>query len=284
MELSSDKVSKVIEQKKKKGKKKGMTLSGPALLLSDDDKVKLATENIHATIVKHFKLTSMDRTAVGKTAILKQSLLDTEFQDIVIAASLEELAKSDKSPSEDDRMGTINLAKEETKKTNAITYNGKMYFKNHVMKDTLIHECIHFYCEDVFQNKLCASASKGINEGVTEYFARKIMSQLDVKESRSAYSNEVKVAEQLANCLGEQVLIDAYFFGNIDQFKDNYLKTFGVKWEDDLHVVQLHCKDGKTILTYEERKKANEERKKEDEENDDSLDIEELLNRSNNVK
>ena len=72
---------------------------------------------------------------------------------------------------------------------------------------TMIHEGIHFYAPDDFLRKY----GEPLNEGVTEYLARKITRPLGIQ--RTQYKEEFIKAKQFIGAAGEQAVIDAYFKG-----------------------------------------------------------------------
>jgi hypothetical protein len=70
---------------------------------------------------------------------------------------------------------------------------------------TMIHEGIHFYAPDDFLR----AHGEPLNEGVTEYFARKITVALKIE--RSNYEPNLQAAKTLVERAGEPAVINAYF-------------------------------------------------------------------------
>jgi hypothetical protein len=75
---------------------------------------------------------------------------------------------------------------------------------------TMIHEGIHFYAPDAFMELF----GTDLNEGVTEYFARKITDDLGI--DRTQYGKELLAAGKLVLAAGEDAVKRAYFAGDTD--------------------------------------------------------------------
>lgn len=86
---------------------------------------------------------------------------------------------------------------------------------------TMIHEGIHFYAPDNFM-ELCGT---DLNEGVTEYFARKITDDLGI--DRTQYGKELLAARKLVALAGEDVVTQAYFAGDTDGLADVVIPKVG---------------------------------------------------------
>jgi len=74
---------------------------------------------------------------------------------------------------------------------------------------TMIHEGIHFYSPDAFLREY----GEPLNEGVTEYFARKITDPLRIV--RSQYADNLVAAQKLVRRVGEPTVLAAYFKGDL---------------------------------------------------------------------
>jgi uncharacterized Zn-binding protein involved in type VI secretion len=96
------------------------------------------------------------------------------------------------------------------------SYQKKIFVnKDKEYAGTLYHEDIHHYSSDTFKKDFGKYNGVSVNEGVTEYFTRQV-----TKEDRSGhYDTETKVAEKLAEGVGEDTLKKAYFQGDDDSIK-----------------------------------------------------------------
>ena len=123
-----------------------------------------------------------------------------------------------------------------------------------VDQGVLIHEGVHKYDNPAFVDDLCGGASNGINEGVTEYFARWVTDALGW--SRNAYDSEMRTVQSLVTALGAngpQLLKAAYFDGALNEFRHAYHAAIGVAWDADLAYLQTTARGGGPVVTMAHR-------------------------------
>ncbi|KPL86097.1 WXG100 family type VII secretion target [Herpetosiphon geysericola] len=84
---------------------------------------------------------------------------------------------------------------------------------------TMIHEGVHKYSDDAM-----IYVSQPLNEGVTEYFTRSTTDNLGLP-SRANYQGNYEFVSSLSSLVGEAVVADAYFNGNMDGLKDAYVNA-----------------------------------------------------------
>jgi hypothetical protein len=78
-----------------------------------------------------------------------------------------------------------------------------------------VHESMHLFSADAWER----TVRFNVNEGATEYFTRKLCSDMNFYRSDQHYKNERKSVDKLAKRVGEKVLADAYFNGEIKALK-----------------------------------------------------------------
>lgn len=104
------------------------------------------------------------------------------------------------------------------KKINAETTGGIIYLNaDRGDEGTLIHESIHQYAPDDF----AAAFGNELNEGATEYFARKITTRLNIP--RAVYESNIALITPIIQRLGEGVIARAYFQADIGGVKSLFL-------------------------------------------------------------
>ena len=81
---------------------------------------------------------------------------------------------------------------------------------------TTIHETIHMYSADGYRMKLRTD----INEGTTEHFALAVMDGFGLKRSEPVYRSQVESVRRAIDVVGEDVVADAYFKGDVKGLKD----------------------------------------------------------------
>jgi hypothetical protein len=86
---------------------------------------------------------------------------------------------------------------------------------------TAIHEGVHFWGSPA---RPINTASHELNEGVTEYFARKVCSALDPPIARTVYAEQFAIATKMVGVVGEEVVASAFFDGNLGALKAAFLK------------------------------------------------------------
>ncbi|MDI3464957.1 MAG: hypothetical protein OJF50_003778 [Nitrospira sp.] len=131
----------------------------------------------------------------------------------------------------EDIFALIKMRKAKCKSEHAIQTGDKIFFKGKAPGDsTVVHELIHFFgAQDRFIENFCFGRADGINEGFTEFFARQVITA-DKNRQRGVYTYEVKAVEFMAKCIGNAILKDAYFTGNVDELKREYKSKIGAEW------------------------------------------------------
>lgn len=76
---------------------------------------------------------------------------------------------------------------------------------------TVAHERIHQLADPRFRMR----AGSRLDEGMTEYFAGKIYSDMRIRNLPAAYPQQQKVVEMIASRVGDRNLARAYFGGNV---------------------------------------------------------------------
>lgn len=91
---------------------------------------------------------------------------------------------------------------------------------------TIIHEGVHKYATDDFLSEV----GFNFNEGITEYFTRKITKEL--KYDRGNYQNNFEFSEKFATYVGEAKLAKGYFDGSWVPVKDEFESKSKKSWAD----------------------------------------------------
>ena len=81
---------------------------------------------------------------------------------------------------------------------------------------TQIHEGMHAHSDDRWRKKM----NYAVNEGVTEYFTRKVGPEVEVHRDDSSFLREYTSATHLAGVATEPVVAAAYFEGDLDNLKN----------------------------------------------------------------
>ncbi|MDX6630064.1 MAG: hypothetical protein QOH00_2310 [Gaiellales bacterium] len=94
--------------------------------------------------------------------------------------------------------------------------------KVHIRKErsdlgTQLHEGLHRHASDQWNNDM--GGYYNANEGVTEFFTRKMGPEVGVDRDINSFLREYTSATHLAKAAGEDVLAAAYFEGNVDGLK-----------------------------------------------------------------
>lgn len=79
---------------------------------------------------------------------------------------------------------------------------------------TVVHEAIHMYSNDNYRREVRSDA----NEGTTEYFTRMACRQYGVDRS-GTYAGQVAAVARLATAVGDEVLANGYFKGDVGALK-----------------------------------------------------------------
>jgi hypothetical protein len=90
---------------------------------------------------------------------------------------------------------------------------------------TAIHEGVHKYAPDT----LLTDAGFNFNEGITEYFTRKICSGLKNPIARGNYESNYLFAKKFVEVAGEQTVASAYFDGKLADLK-KVIADKGLNW------------------------------------------------------
>ncbi|MBA4179844.1 MAG: hypothetical protein C0506_04575 [Anaerolinea sp.] len=83
---------------------------------------------------------------------------------------------------------------------------------------TIIHEGMHKYAP----NDLINEIGSAFNEGITEYFTRKICDSLDPPVVRSNYASNYAFAKKFVDLMGEATVAAANFDGKVADLKKKY--------------------------------------------------------------
>lgn len=94
-----------------------------------------------------------------------------------------------------------------------------IYYTNEA--GTLIHEAMHAYSHRDFN-----FLHNHVNEGVTEYFARRLMDDINMPHGNS-YPDEVESAKTLVNDVGEETVARAYFGGAVAELHQTFNARHG---------------------------------------------------------
>ena len=127
---------------------------------------------------------------------------------------------------------------------------------------TAIHEACHRWSDDAIKG-----ISHDLDEGITEYFARKICGALKIP--RAVYEAQYLVARALVGAIGEDKVAEAYFDGNVNAIKHEFLTedpwTFfvsfmnGKDWHEAWNVVSWVKQKKEAAETTKEAAETPEE-------------------------
>jgi hypothetical protein len=195
------------EEEKAKGAKR---LEGKPENISD----KLGVDTSKRASANAFELSEDYYTAACTFASVKQALRSPAD----LTADILELVK-------------MRVAK--CKSEHAIQSGNDIFFKGEPNDSTVVHELTHFYgAQDKFIQDFCFGKADGINEGFTEYFARKVK-KADNTRKRTVYTKEIAAVEFIATKIDMEVLKNAYFGGNVNALKEAYEQKIGKTWTAD---------------------------------------------------
>ncbi len=96
------------------------------------------------------------------------------------------------------------------------------YVREEKYAGTLIHEGLHAHSHPDF-----IFLHRHLNEGVTEYFTRKLQDQINMPYVENSYDDEVKSAEKLVSLVGEERVAQAYFGGAMGALHQAFNSQFG---------------------------------------------------------
>lgn len=112
---------------------------------------------------------------------------------------------------------------------------------------TLIHEGVHQHAPDDFGE----SFGNKLNEGVTEYFARKVCARLAI--ARKSYAEEFAVASKFIAALGEETVARAYFQGQAGAITDALIARWSRRATLESAYEKLHELRGLPDLEWDEQ-------------------------------
>ena len=92
---------------------------------------------------------------------------------------------------------------------------------------TAIHESIHLFCETAIRDE----GGFNLNEGFTEYFAKKLCKEQKIKRG-DFYDDQYRAVVRLCDLAGEDLLANAYFKGDIDALRTAVDAKAGTKFLD----------------------------------------------------
>jgi hypothetical protein len=80
---------------------------------------------------------------------------------------------------------------------------------------TQLHEALHLFADDKWKRRMSYNA----NEGVTEYFTRKLGPEVEVERDDNSFLQQYTSATHLVTAADEQVVAGAYFRGDVAALK-----------------------------------------------------------------
>ena len=99
---------------------------------------------------------------------------------------------------------------------------------------TMIHEGVHKYSVDELIDE-----SQPLNEGVTEYFTRKVIRAAGIIAMRTSYGRNFITTTKLVSLVGEGVLAKAYFDGDVDGLETAFVAAKSASdWSDFLSATE----------------------------------------------
>lgn len=96
------------------------------------------------------------------------------------------------------------------------------YVRDSKYAGTLIHEGLHAHSHPDFE-----FLHRHLNEGVTEYFTRKLQDDINMPYVENSYDDEVVSAEKLVSLVGEERVAQAYFGGAMPALHQAFNSQFG---------------------------------------------------------
>jgi hypothetical protein len=91
-----------------------------------------------------------------------------------------------------------------------------------------LHEGLHLHAADKWKGEMAASYN--INEGVTEFFTRKIGPAVGVERDDNSFLREYTSATHLVAAAGEDVVAAAYFEGDLATLQQKIDKLGAGTW------------------------------------------------------
>jgi hypothetical protein len=99
---------------------------------------------------------------------------------------------------------------------------------------TIIHEGMHKYANPTLRDDLIRTHHptdpiSQLDEGITEYFTRKVTVPLNI--IRHNYADPFAIATRLVALVGEKTVADAYFEGKFAELQSRYLSAKKIAWD-----------------------------------------------------
>jgi hypothetical protein len=115
------------------------------------------------------------------------------------------------------------------KDVHGFTQDGVIYLNaSTATAGTLVHEGIHLYSDDRFKN----NTGRFADEGVTEYFARKVINTMPIDRTRTVYPAEFAAASAIIETLSEGAVADFYFKGDESAIRTGLSLVGTMRFED----------------------------------------------------
>jgi len=111
------------------------------------------------------------------------------------------------------------FTKEEAEEATATTNAYRDGTEIHLHQDrgepgTAIHESMHLFCDTAIRDQ----GGYNLNEGCTEYFAKKLCKEQKIKRG-DFYPDQYRAVVRLCDLVGEDLITNAYFKGDIDSLR-----------------------------------------------------------------
>jgi hypothetical protein len=120
---------------------------------------------------------------------------------------------------------------------------------------TVVHEGVHAYAHPSFP----AQMRNGVNEGVTEFFTRQILSDLNIPEPEQTYDDELAEVKRMLPIMGEDTLKRAYFQGDMTTLNTTVNQQLGAcaltEWAFAVQTLEFDHDKPKRII--EDKSKPN---------------------------
>ena len=120
---------------------------------------------------------------------------------------------------------------------------------------TAIHEAVHMWGSSA---RPINAESHNLNEGVTEYFARKVCGALTPPIARTVYAKEFAIASKMVGVVNEEPVARAFFDGQLDVLKNAFLHL--PRWTRFTAKVEAsdYTEAGKILDTLAQKKASRE--------------------------
>jgi len=107
-----------------------------------------------------------------------------------------------------------------------------------------LHEALHFHSHDRFRNRVGYIA----NEGVTEWFTRKIGPEVKVERDINSFLREYTSATHMVDAVGEDLVKKAYFDGDVSALKTRFDELEPGGWDRWLDLLDAQDFKGANAL------------------------------------